>query len=152
MGLDIQPMWSDDGIVVRLPAVDDFAEGAASAQSTRRGRLLIDPEEIEDWWLAHWAARRCLPATSARTRRGHCCCQAARRPAHTLWQMRQRSAQLLAVASRYASFPIVLETYRECLQDVFDLPALKGILGGLRPREIALVSVETVAHRHSPAP
>ncbi len=57
--------------------------------------------------------------------------------------MRQRSAQLLAVASRYASFPIVLETYRECLQDVFDLPALKGILGGLARREIALVSVET---------
>ena len=43
-----------------------------------------------------------------------------------LWQMRQRSAQLLSVASRYGSFPIILETYRECLQDVFDLPALQG--------------------------
>ncbi|HEY7599785.1 MAG TPA: hypothetical protein VH741_07660, partial [Candidatus Limnocylindrales bacterium] len=60
-----------------------------------------------------------------------------------LWQMRQRSAQLLGVASRYGSFPIVLETYRECLQDVFDLPSLKGILAAIERREINLVSVET---------
>jgi ATP-dependent Lhr-like helicase len=60
-----------------------------------------------------------------------------------LWQLRQRSAQLLSVASRYGSFPIILETYRECLQDVFDLPALRGILGAIERREIRLVSVET---------
>ena len=60
-----------------------------------------------------------------------------------LWQMRQRSAQLLAVASRYGSFPIILETYRECLQDVFDLPALRGVLAAIERREIRIVSVET---------
>ena len=49
-----------------------------------------------------------------------------------LWQLRQRAADLLAVASRYGSFPIILETYRECLQDVFDLPALREVLGGDR--------------------
>ena len=57
--------------------------------------------------------------------------------------MRQRSAQLLAVASRYGSFPIILETYRECLQDVFDLPALRELLAAIERREVRIVSVET---------
>ena len=61
-----------------------------------------------------------------------------------LWQQRQRSADLLAVASRYGSFPILVETYRECLSDVFDLPALREILAGVARREIAVHGVETV--------
>ena len=145
MGLDVQPMWSDDGIVVRLPAVDDFAEGTASAAvDAAEAALLIDPEEIEELvvgalggsalFSSHFRENAARALLLPRRRAGQ------RTP---LWQMRQRSAQLLAVASRYASFPIVLETYRECLQDVFDLPALKGILGALARREIALVSVET---------
>jgi ATP-dependent Lhr-like helicase len=51
----------------------------------------------------------------------------------------------LQVARRYPAFPIVLETYRECLQDVFDLPALKRLLQGLRTRQIDLVDVETAS-------
>ena len=65
-----------------------------------------------------------------------------------LWQQRQRAADLLAVASRYGSFPILVETYRECLGDVFDLPALREILTGVARREIAVHSVETA--RSSP--
>ena len=61
-----------------------------------------------------------------------------------LWQQRQRSADLLAVASRYGSFPILVETYRECLSDVFDLPALREVLAGVERREIAVHRVETV--------
>ena len=61
-----------------------------------------------------------------------------------LWQQRQRSADLLAVASRYGSFPILVETYRECLSDVFDLPALREILAGVARRDIAIHGVETV--------
>ncbi len=60
-----------------------------------------------------------------------------------LWQQRLKAQGLLQVARKYASFPIVLETYRECLQDVFDLPALKQLLHGLRTRQIDLVEVET---------
>ena len=60
-----------------------------------------------------------------------------------LWQQRLKAQSLLEVARKYGSFPIVLETYRECLQDVFDLPALRGILRGLQTREIDLVEVET---------
>ena len=69
-----------------------------------------------------------------------------------LWQMRQRSAQLLSVASRFGSFPIILETYRECLQDVFDLPALQGILA--RPSSgarSAWSAWRRAARRRSPA-
>src|SRR5205807_1049016 len=50
---------------------------------------------------------------------------------------------LLQVARRYGSFPVILETYRECLQDVFDLPSLKKLLQGLRTRELDLLDVET---------
>src|SRR5439155_286053 len=60
-----------------------------------------------------------------------------------LWQQRLKAQGLLQVARRYADFPVVLETYRECLQDVFDLPALKGLLAALRQRQIDLVEVET---------
>src|SRR6185295_9440222 len=60
-----------------------------------------------------------------------------------LWQMRQRAADLLAVASRFGSFPILLETYRECLQDVFDLPALQEVLLGIQQRHVRVTSVET---------
>src|SRR5690606_30182216 len=59
-----------------------------------------------------------------------------------LWQQRIRSANLLAVASKYGSFPIILETYRECLRDVFDLPGLQEILSSVRSREIRVRSVE----------
>ena len=62
-----------------------------------------------------------------------------------LWQQRLKAQGLLQVARKYPSFPIVLETYRECLQDVFDLPALKRLLRGLRTREIDLVDVETAS-------
>ena len=60
-----------------------------------------------------------------------------------LWQQRLKAQSLLQVARRYPAFPVVLETYRECLQDVFDLPALKRLLQGLRTRQIDLVDVET---------
>ena len=69
-----------------------------------------------------------------------------RRP---LWQMRQRAAQLLAVASRYGSFPIVLETYRECLQDVFDVPALRELLAAIRRRDVRVHASRRGAPRRS---
>ena len=60
-----------------------------------------------------------------------------------LWQQRQRSAQLLSVASEYGSFPIVLEAVRECLQDVFDVPGLVGLMRDVEARTVRLVEVET---------
>src|SRR4029434_1053883 len=55
-----------------------------------------------------------------------------------LWQQRQRAADLLAVASKYPTFPILLETSRECLQDVFDVPALREVLTHINARQIRL--------------
>ena len=60
-----------------------------------------------------------------------------------LWQQRLKAQSLLEVAKRYGQFPIVLETYRECLQDVLDLPGLQQLLRGLHTRELSLVEVET---------
>ena len=60
-----------------------------------------------------------------------------------LWQQRQRAADLLAVAAKFPTFPILLEATRECLQDVFDVPALREVLGQLRSRAVRLVSVDT---------
>jgi len=156
LGVEVQPLWSDDGIVLRLPATDDpiggdgsdaFGSealagptGAAAAESAVR----IAADEVEDLVVGALGGSTLFASrfreNAARAlllprRRG-----AERRP---LWQMRQRSAQLLAVASRYGTFPIILETYRECLQDIFDLPALRDVLAGIERREIRLVSVET---------
>src|SRR5262249_18478052 len=60
-----------------------------------------------------------------------------------LWQQRQRAADLLAVASRHGSFPILLETYRECLRDVFDIPALKVLMSDIRSRKVRVAAVDT---------
>jgi ATP-dependent Lhr-like helicase len=176
LGMDVQPLWSDDGIVIRVPATDDPgwysagptaddpAEGSVAAEAGGDGSIaiaspdagrrhgpdaveaamLVDPDAIEELVMgalggsALFAARfRENAARALLLPRQH---GGQRRP---LWQMRQRAAQLLGVASRYGSFPIVLETYRECLQDVFDLPALRDILAAVRRRDIAVRSVET---------
>jgi ATP-dependent Lhr-like helicase len=60
-----------------------------------------------------------------------------------LWQQRKKAADLLAVAARYGSFPVVLETYRECLRDFFDMPALVATLGDVRSRKIRIVTVDS---------
>src|SRR5258708_8494701 len=65
---------------------------------------------------------------------------------------RKRAADLLAVASRYPSFPIVLEAYRECLRDVFDLPALVDLARRVRRREVKLVTVDSLAPSPFSAP
>ena len=131
----IETMWGDDGIVIRLPeAVDQVP----------LDELLIDPEDIDELLMST------LPQTSLFSARFRECAARAlllprRRPDRRtpLWQQRQRAADLLAVAAKYPSFPILLETSRECLQDVFDVPALREVLGQLRSRAIRVVSVET---------
>ena len=134
-GLDVELMWSDDGIVVRLPeAVDDLPVD----------ELLIEPDEIDE------LVTRQLPGTAMFSARFRECAARAlllprRRPDQRtpLWQQRQRAADLLTVAARYPTFPVLLETTRECINDVFDVPALRQVLTDLRARAIRLVPVET---------
>ena len=131
----VETMWGDDGIVIRLPeAADDLP----------LDELMIDPEDIDEIVMTT------LPQTSLFSARFRECAARAlllprRRPDRRtpLWQQRQRAADLLAVAAKFPSFPILLETSRECLQDVFDVPALREVLGQLRSRAIRMVSVET---------
>ena len=137
-GVDVQAMWSDDGIAVRLP------EGIETDGATIESALLIEPEEIEELLMAELGGSA-LFAARFRENAGRALLLPRRRPGQRtpLWMQRQKSADLLAVASQYGSFPIILETYREVLRDVFDMPALVELLGSIRSRKIRVVSVET---------
>ena len=114
-GMDVQALHTDDGIVLRVPDADEPPPADIA---------MLDPDEIEALVTAELGAsalfasrfRECAARALLLPRR-----QPGRRT--PLWQQRQRSAQLLSVASKYGTFPIVLETLRECLQDVFDVPA-----------------------------
>jgi len=135
LGVEVQTMYTDDGIVVRLPEADE----APPADS-----ILFEPEEIEELVVAA-VGSSALFASRFRESAGRALLLPRRRPGSRtpLWQQRQRSAGLLQVASRYATFPIILETFRECLQDVFDLPGLQELMGAIRRREIRVVEVDT---------
>ena len=136
LGGDVQTIWSDDGIAIRLP--DGELDGIDEL-------LFPDPDEIEELVVGK-VADSALFAARFRENAARALLLPRRRPGTRtpLWQQRQRAADLLAVASRYGSFPILVETYRECLSDVFDLPALREVLAGIARREIAVHRVETV--------
>ena len=96
------------------------------------------------WCSASSAGRPCSGPASARTRPGRSLIPRRRPGQRTpLWQQRLKASSLLQVARRFGSFPVILETYRECLDDWFDLPALRGLLGRIASREVAVVEVET---------
>ena len=137
LGLEVQTIYSDDGIAIRLPEGDSSLDGVEEL-------LFPDPDEVEDLVVGR-VGESSLFASRFRENAARALLLPRRRPGTRtpLWQQRQRAADLLAVASRYGSFPILVETYRECLADVFDLPALREILGGVQRRELAVHSVET---------
>jgi ATP-dependent helicase Lhr and Lhr-like helicase len=135
LGLEVQSLWSDDGIAVHLPAAD---------ATPPTDEMIIDPGEIEELVMGELAGSA-LFGSRFRENAARALLIPRRRPGERtpLWQQRLKAQGLLQVARRYGSFPIILETYRECLQDVFDLPALKRLLTGLKTRELDLVDVET---------
>ncbi len=147
LGVEVQPIWSDDGIVVRLPATDGAYEPGTdqvSLADAAEAAVLIAADDIEEL-VTQTVGSSALFSSRFRENAARALLLPRRRPGQRtpLWQMRQRSSQLLSVASRYGSFPIILETYREVLQDVFDLPALRELLAAIERREIRVVSVET---------
>jgi ATP-dependent Lhr-like helicase len=137
LGVDAQSLWSDDGIALHFPD-SDVPPPVAD--------LLLDPDEVEDLLLAELASSALFGARF-RENAARALLIPRRRPGQRtpLWQQRLKAQGLLQVARRYPQFPIVLETYRECLQDVFDLPALRDLLRGLQTRSIDLVDVETAS-------
>jgi len=137
LGIEVQSIWSDDGIALHLPDADAPPPVAD---------LLIAPDEVEEL-VVQEVGQTALFGARFRENASRALLIPRRRPGQRtpLWQQRLKAQGLLQVARKYGSFPIVLETYRECLQDVFDLPALKRILRGLQTRELDLVDVETVS-------
>jgi ATP-dependent Lhr-like helicase len=137
LGLETQAIWSDDGIAIHLPDAD----AAPPVED-----VLLEPEQLEEL-VTKELGETALFGARFRENAGRALLIPRRRPGERtpLWQQRLKAQSLLQVARRYPAFPIVLETYRECLQDVFDLPALKRLLQGLRTRQIDLVDVETAS-------
>ncbi len=135
-GVDGQALASDDGIVIRIPDTDAEPPGAEL--------IAFEPDEIEEivtrevGGSALFAARfrECAARALLLPRRD----PGRRSP---LWQQRQRAAALLEVAARYPAFPIVLETVREVLNDVYDLPGLTTLLRRVDQREVTVTEVET---------
>jgi ATP-dependent Lhr-like helicase len=134
-GLEAQCVWSDDGIILHLPDAD-----AAPAADL----VALDPDALEDLLVGELGGSA-LYGSRFRENAARALLIPRRRPGQRtpLWQQRLKAQSLLGVAQRYGSFPIVLETYRELLQDHFDLPALRDLLRRLRTREVALVAVES---------
>ncbi|MFZ4736863.1 MAG: DEAD/DEAH box helicase [Bradymonadia bacterium] len=132
---EVEVVWSDDGFAFRLPELETLPDLSV---------LVPEPDEVEALVVAQ------LPSTSlfaARFRENAARALLLPRRSPTrrtpLWALRKRAQDLLATALRHPSFPIVLETYRECLRDVFDLPALQRLLTRIRSREVRVTHAET---------
>jgi ATP-dependent Lhr-like helicase len=135
LDVEVQAIWSDDGIVLRLPEADEAPPVDV---------LLIDPDEVEEL-VVNQVANSAMFATRFRENAARALLLPRRRPGSRtpLWQMRQRAQDLLNVASKYGEFPILLETYRECLRDVFDLPGLTSLMRDVQSRAVRVTAVDT---------
>lgn len=131
----VDVMWSDEGIVFRLPAADELPTTA----------LLFPPaDEIEEI-LVKELSNTAMFASHFRENSARAFLLPRHRPGKRtpLWLQRRKSADLLTVASRYPDFPMMLETFRECLKDVFDLPGLKALLSNVQDQSITVRHVQT---------
>jgi len=135
LGLESDAISSDDGIIVHLP---DAEEPPAA------DLVLVDPEELEEQLLGELSGSALFGARFRENAARALLIPRARPGKRTpLWQQRLKAQSLLEVARKFNDFPVVLETYRECLRDVLDLPGLTDLLSKLHRREVSLVEVET---------
>jgi ATP-dependent Lhr-like helicase len=135
LGIEVEATWADDGISIRLPDAD-------AAPPTEL--IVLAAEDVEDLVIQQVGSSP-LFAARFRENAARALLLPRRRPGQRtpLWQQRLKAHDLQQVASKYGSFPIVLETYREVLSDVFDLPALRGLLTAVGRGDIRLVEVES---------
>ncbi|MGZ5721148.1 MAG: Lhr family helicase, partial [Burkholderiales bacterium] len=135
MGFDAESMWSDDGFVIRLPETE---EPIAS------DLLIPAVAEFRDLVLRQLGSTS-LFAARFREAAGRALLLPKRRPGSRapLWQQRKRASDLLAVASRFSTFPILLEAYRECVRETFDLPAATAILRKIHGGQIRVTTVDS---------
>ena len=135
LGIDARAMWTDDGIALHLPDVET---------PPALDELMLDPEEVEALVHAQLPGSA-LFAGRFRENAARSLLLPRRRPGQRtpLWQQRMRSASLLKVAGQFPDFPILAETWRECMADHFDMGALMTLLRGIRSREVRVVAVDT---------
>jgi ATP-dependent helicase Lhr and Lhr-like helicase len=134
-GWDVESMWTDDGFVLRLPENEAPIESAMLLPTAVEMKALVLRQlGSTSLFAAKFRESAARALLLPRRRAGQ------RTP---LWQQRKRAADLLAVAARFSSFPILLEAYRECIRDVFDLPAVATILSKIQRGEIRVSMVES---------
>jgi ATP-dependent helicase Lhr and Lhr-like helicase len=135
VGLESDAIYSDDGIIVHLPDAEE-PPGA--------DLVMLEPDEIEDLVVAELGSSALFGARFRENAARSLLIPRARPGRRTpLWQQRLKAQSLLEVARKYGEFPVVLETYRECLRDVLDVPGLVELLTKLHRRELTLVEIET---------
>ena len=134
-GMEVETMWSEDGFVLRFPEADE---------APPIEHLLLEPEEAAELVLRQLGSTALFAAKFRESASRALLLPRGRADGRTpLWQQRKRAYDLLAVASRYASFPILLEAYRECLRDVFDMPALMETLRAISNRSLRVHTVDS---------
>ncbi|HWW62765.1 MAG TPA: helicase-related protein, partial [Thermoanaerobaculia bacterium] len=135
LAIDVETMWSDDGFIVRFPETE---------RPPSSDLMIADPEELEQLVIRQLGSSSMF-AAKFREAAARALLLPRMRPdrRQPMWQQRKRAYDLLQVASRFGSFPIILEAYRECLRDVFDVPALTGIMKRIRERAIRVVTADT---------
>jgi ATP-dependent Lhr-like helicase len=139
-GPEVETMWSEDGFVLRFPETDE-APGT--------DQIFPEPEEAAELVLRQLGSTALFAAKFRESAARALLLPRRRADGRTpLWQQRKRAYDLLTVASRYASFPILLEAYRECLRDVFDMPALMETLRSIGNRSLRVHTVDS----RSPSP
>ncbi|HEY9293607.1 MAG TPA: ATP-dependent helicase [Microlunatus sp.] len=135
-GIDASATATNDGIVLRIPDTESEPPGAELIINDPDTLEQIVTDEVGGSALFASRFRECAARALLLPRRDP-------RSRSPLWQQRMRSAQLLGVATRYPEFPIVLETMRECLTDVFDLESLLELQRQIAAKKIKIVEVET---------
>jgi ATP-dependent Lhr-like helicase len=139
-GLDVETMWSEDGFVLRFPDSDAPPD---------TDLILMAPEEAAELVMQQLGSTALFAAKFREAASRALLLPRRRADGRTpLWQQRKRAYDLLSVASRYASFPMLLEAYRECLRDVFDMPALMETLRSIQNRSIRI----HIADSRTPSP
>jgi ATP-dependent Lhr-like helicase len=133
--LEADAIWSDDGIVIHLPDADEPPPADL---------VMVEPDELEDLVVRELSGSALFGARFRENASRSLLIPRAYPGKRTpLWQQRLKSQSLLEVARDFPRFPVILETYRECLRDVLDLPSLRQILTDLHSRKLGLVEVET---------
>jgi ATP-dependent Lhr-like helicase len=134
-GQEVETMWSEDGFVLRFPETEE---------APVIDPILLAPEEAAELVLRQLGSTALFAAKFRESAARALLLPRRRADGRTpLWQQRKRAYDLLSVASRYPSFPILLEAYRECLRDVFDMPALMETLRSIGNRSLRVHTVDS---------